>query len=261
MAQDEYSLRKGLKGPVSAEDFFMFWYLEYSMQYWFVENPPPHWYVVAETLGWMDKRLRRIVTFYYDLNHPTPINHPPIDRWLDAALIHPLPEAPLMVRKSYYRRMYLELTEQGEKFLACPLIDNLSLQTRFDPAFSVDGKDTQFDFRGSSTPTVIPVSAPLINEEELTHPGPGRMKSPKISERNSTVRKMMITPSNFADSTKVKTLFEQLDHKSIPLPEWRGTTRMWQPEKWCELLQRPKSPEYRRRIALLKRALYPRGQN
>jgi len=92
---------------------------------------------------------------------------------------------------------------------------------------------------------------------------PGRKPDRLIQKRKEIVRELMSTPADFQESGKVGTLFKRLDFEHIPLPKWNGTVRSWQPRTWDELLKKPRSPEYRKRIDVLKRDLYPpkKGQN
>ena len=94
----------------------------------------------------------------------------------------------------------------------------------------------------------------------LNETRPGRIPDLLIQKRKKIVRELMATPVDFQNSEKVGTLFKRLDTEQIPLPKWRGSLRSWQPKTWKELLEKPRSPEYLRRIAVLKRDLYPPRQ-
>jgi len=78
------------------------------------------------------------------------------------------------------------------------------------------------------------------------------------SARPEIVRRMMKSTRDFQDKDKVKALFDRLDSEGIPCPASRPP-RVNDPKQWGEL--KPGTPQYKRKIAILKRNLFPRRKS
>src|SRR4030095_7882837 len=100
-------------------------------------------------------------------------------------------------------------------------------------------------------PEVITGGAPSKDEHTLK----GLISN---SARPEIVRRMMKSTRDFQDKDKVKALFDRLASGGIPCPASRPP-RVNDPKQWGEL--KPGTPQYKRKIAILKRNLFPRRKS
>jgi len=247
------------------------WYPDLALDYIDQFMDPTLWLDTVRFFGYGDNRFLRIENYCSALNiRPRVKPHLPFSQWYEEALHYPFPDEPPDVLEKYYRKKHEECLSRVEELLVeSRVVGEYLLQTTFKQELC-PGIKPQVEVRGRTGALLTLQLASQVSQVEhadgyellpsSNEVRPGRIPDKLIQKRKEIVRKLMFTPVDFQNPEKVRAVFKRLDADQIPLPKWNGSLRNWQPKTWKELLEKLRSPEYRKRIALLKRDLYPQRQ-